>query len=144
MAATYNDPGERMGSTGAGNRIAGQQWVSDSTARRTAPAGDGLGLRLREWRAIAGAGALLGRAAVELRGELIISDVAVFEKGGRRWCQLPSEPQRDRDGLILKDERGRAKYRSALRWRSRDLQDSFGAELIAAIERQYGPLGGGS
>ena len=57
--------------------------------------------------------------------------------------QLPAEPQRDRDGQIVKDERGKPKYRSALRWRDRDLQDQFSRELIEAVERQYGPLADG-
>lgn len=105
---------------------------------------DRLGLLLREWRAIPNAGALLGRATAELpMVGLVISDVAVFSKDGRFWAQLPAEPQRGRDGEIIKDERGKTKYRSALRWRDRDLQDRFSRELIEAIERQYGPLGDG-
>jgi hypothetical protein len=125
---------DAMGSVRAGNVIAGRQYVPDNTDR--------LGLQLREFRAIANAGALIGRATAEFTGGLVISDIGVFAKDGRLWAQLPAEPQRDRDGQILKDDRGKAKYRSALRWRDRGLQDQFSHQLIEAIERQYGPLEG--
>ena len=141
MPPTYNDPGARAGAAGAGDRIAERQWGSDSTAANAAPAGR-LDLTLRDWRAITGAGALLGRAEAEFEG-LVISDIAVFAKDGRRWAQLPAEPQRDRDGQLVRDDRGRTKYRSPLKWRSRELQDAFSATLIAAIERTHGKLGGG-
>lgn len=107
----------------------------------TSSATTGLGLLLREWRAIPNAGALVGRATAELRNGLVVADIGVFKKDGRLWAQLPAEPQRDREGQILKDERGRAKYRSTLRWRDRELQDEFSRELIDAIERQHGRLG---
>jgi hypothetical protein len=100
------------------------------------------GFRLIDWQARP-IGALLGRATVEI-DRLVISDVAVFEKDGKRWTQLPAEPQRDRDGAIIKDDRGKTQYRSHLRWKDRAAQDAFSAALIAAIEAKHGPLEGGS
>ena len=87
-------------------------------------------------------GSLLGRAKVRLPNRLEISDIGIFEKDGRRWVQLPAEIMRDRDGQPLRDDRGKTRYRSPLRWESRDLQDGFSTALIELIEIEHGPLGG--
>jgi hypothetical protein len=100
------------------------------------------GFRLVDWRA-GQIGALLGRATVEI-DRLIISDVAAFSKDGRKWSQLPAEPQRGADGAVIKDARGKTQYRSHLKWRDRAAQDAFSAALVAAIEAKHGPLEGGS
>jgi hypothetical protein len=50
---------------------------------------------------------------------------------------------RDGDGQPLKDERGKARYRSAIKWSSRELQDGFSAALVALIEAEHGGLNGG-
>lgn len=96
-------------------------------------------MRLLDWQRI-DKGALIGRAAVRLPSGLEISDIGIFAKDGRRWAQLPAEMMRDRDGQPLKDERGKARYRSPLKWQSRDLQERFSAALIELIESEYGPL----
>jgi hypothetical protein len=98
-------------------------------------------LRLIEWKPL-DAGALIGRATVEVGG-LVISDIGIFQKDGARWSQMPAEPMRDRDGQVLKDERGKVRYHSALKWKSRDLQERFSAALISAIEDRHGALMGG-
>ena len=49
---------------------------------------------------------------------------------------------RDRGGQVLKDGRGRTRYRSAIKWKTRELQERFSAALIAAIETRYGGLRG--
>ena len=97
-------------------------------------------LRLIDWKS-GPSGALVGRAAVEIAG-LVINDVAIFQKDGARWAQLPSEPMRDRGGQVLKDGRGKTRYRSAIKWKTRELQERFSAALIAAMETRYGGLGG--
>ena len=107
----------------------------------TTPREDCRQLRLIDWKP-GPSGALVGRAAVEIAG-LVITDIGIFTKDGRRWAQLPSEPTRDRDGHILKGERGKARYRSPIKWKTRELQERFSAALIAAIEPRYGSLGGG-
>src|SRR5580704_13438000 len=48
-------------------------------------------------------GALLARATVLLPSGLQISDIGIFQKDGRCWAQLPSEPMRDAEGQLLKD-----------------------------------------
>ena len=99
-------------------------------------------MQLLAWERI-DKGALIGRAAVRLPNQLEIADIAIFTKDGRRWAQMPSEPVRDRDGQVLKDERGKARYRTPLKWASRSLQERFSAALIDLVEATHGPLGDG-
>ena len=50
-------------------------------------------LQLVEWRRV-DKGALIGRAAVLLPNGMQIGDIGIFQKDGRSWAQLPSEPMR--------------------------------------------------
>ena len=92
-------------------------------------------MQLLEWKRI-DKGALVGRATVLLPSGLQIGDVGVFTKDGRYWAQLPSEVMRDVDGQPLKDDRGKVRYRSPLKWTTRELQDGFSAALVGLIEAQ--------
>jgi hypothetical protein len=86
-------------------------------------------------------GALIGKARVRMGDGLEISDICLFQKeGGRRWAQLPAEIDRDYSGQPLKDERGKTRYRSALKWSTRALQDEFSHAVLAAVEAEHGTL----
>lgn len=102
-------------------------------------------MELLDWSRILNAGALLGKAKIRLPNQLEISDIGIFQKDGRRWAQLPSEIVRDyATGQPIKDERGKTRYRSALKWASKELQDGFSAALIELVEAEHGPLDGGA
>jgi|HubBroStandDraft_4_1064222.scaffolds.fasta_scaffold10181_3 hypothetical protein len=96
-------------------------------------------MQLLEWRRI-DKGALIGRASVLLPNGLQIADVGIFAKDGRSWAQLPAEPMRDAAGQMLKDDKGKVRYRSALRWSTKDLQDGFSSALVGLIEAEHGRL----
>jgi len=98
-------------------------------------------LQILDLSRILNGGALLAKCKIRLPNRLEISDVAIFVKDGKRWAALPSEVQRDyTTGQPVKDENGRAKYRSSLRWSTRELQNSFSEAVIAAVEAAHGPL----
>ena len=86
-------------------------------------------------------GALVGKAKVRLPNQLEIDGIGVFQKDGRRWSQMPSEVVRDRNGNPLKDEKGKVRYRSPLKWANSDLQERFNEVLIGLIEAEHGSLG---
>lgn len=96
-------------------------------------------MELLDWRRV-DSGALIGRAKVRLPIGLEIADIGIFGKDGRRWAQMPSEAMRNGDGQPLRDERGKVRYRSPLKWESRDLQDRFSAALVELIEAERGSL----
>ena len=98
------------------------------------------GMQLLEWKRV-DKGALVGRATVLLPNGLQISDIGVFANANGRWAQLPSELMRDADGQPIKDTvTGKARYRSPLKWSTRDLQERFSEALIALIESERGQL----
>jgi len=111
-----------------------------STFSSAAPAGErSKTMQLLDWKAV-GKGALVGRATVLLPSGLQIADIGIFRKDGRSWAQLPSEAMRDADGQPLKDDRGKVRYRSPLKWTTRELQDRFSDALVALIEAEHGHL----
>ena len=96
-------------------------------------------MELLDWKRI-DKGALVGRATILLPSGLQIGDIGVFTKDAQSWAQLPSEAMRDADGQLLKDDRGKPRYRSPLKWATRELQERFSAALIALIEAEHGRL----
>jgi hypothetical protein len=77
---------------------------------------------------------LRGFAVVRIQElHLIIRDVAVHEKNGRRWAQLPAKPQ-IKDGAIVKDATGRSQYFPIMEFSGREVQDAFSAAVINAIQ----------
>jgi hypothetical protein len=96
-------------------------------------------MQLLEWKRI-DKGALVGRATVLLPNGLQIADIGVFQKDSRSWAQLPAEPMCDAAGEMLKDDRGKTRYRSPLKWSSRELQDGSSAALVAIVEVEHGRL----
>ena len=81
---------------------------------------------------------LLGFADVLLpQTHLRIHDVALHEKNGRRWAQLPAKPQINRDGVVLRDENGKPKYARILEFESRDASDTFSRACIAAVLERF-------
>lgn len=92
-------------------------------------------ISLLRWRAVS-RNSLRGFAKVRLGKSLIISDIAVHCSHGKRWAQLPSKPQIDREGLPKRDERGKILYVPILEWTDRLASDRFSQAVIAAIERE--------
>jgi hypothetical protein len=41
---------------------------------------------------------------------LFFIDMPVHESHGRRWCSLPAKPQLNKDGVALRDDRGKIQY----------------------------------
>ena len=71
------------------------------------------------------------------RTHLRIHDVALHEKNGRRWAQLPGRPMIDRDGVALRDENGKTKYARILEFETREASDDFSRACIAAVLAQF-------
>ena len=85
-----------------------------------------------DWRAVR-RNTLLGFAAIKIR-ELhpTIRDVAVHEKGERRWAQLPARPQ-IKDGMAITDAAGKVQYFPVMAFEGRAVADAFSAAVCAAI-----------
>ena len=85
-----------------------------------------------DWRAVR-RNTLLGFAAIKIRElHLTIRDVAVHEKGERRWAQLPARPQ-IKDGMAITDAAGKVQYFPVMAFEGRGVADAFSAAVCAAI-----------
>ncbi len=78
---------------------------------------------------------LKGFADLWLRAaRLNISGVAVHEKNGKRWVQLPARPQLDKDRNLVCGEDGKIQYAKVMDFDSREVSDRFNAAALKAIE----------
>ncbi len=78
---------------------------------------------------------LKGFADLWLRAaRLNISGVAVHEKNGNRWVQLPARPQLDKDRNLVCGEDGKIQYAKVMDFDSREVSDRFNAAALKAIE----------
>lgn len=89
---------------------------------------------LLEWKPLR-RNSLMGFATVQY-GSLKISDVSVHCLSEKLWANLPSKPQ-VKDGVVLTDAAGKAKYTPILEWRSREASDRFSEAVLEAIEAAH-------
>jgi hypothetical protein len=76
---------------------------------------------------------LQGFAAVTIAElKLEVHDIAIHEKNGKRWAQLPAKPQ-VRDGALIKDDSGKVQYTPVMQFASRTVSDAFSARVIEAV-----------
>jgi hypothetical protein len=91
-----------------------------------------LNLSCEAWNALH-QNTLRGFAIIRIQElQLILRDVAVHEKDGRRWAQLPSRPQL-KDGKAITDAAGKVQYFPTASFESREVADAFSAAVIAAV-----------
>jgi hypothetical protein len=69
--------------------------------------------------------------------QLRIYDVALHDKDGSKWAQLPGRPMLDREGRPLRDQNGRVKYAPVMQFADRTAADQFSQQCIAAALRQH-------
>jgi hypothetical protein len=89
-------------------------------------------ITLLSWRPMA-KNSLIGFAAVKIGKSLIIRDVPVMSSHGKFWASLPSKPMIDRDGTVMRDATGRARYSAILEWSSKAASDRFSESVVAAV-----------
>jgi hypothetical protein len=94
-----------------------------------------MNLVCEEWRSVR-KNTLLGFAQIRIQElHLVVRDIAVHEKSGRRWAQLPARPQ-IKDGRVITDAAGKVQYFSLLSFEGRDVADAFSDAVCAAILRK--------
>jgi hypothetical protein len=63
---------------------------------------------------------------------LTIRDVAVHEKNGESWAQLPARPQIDRDGVAIR-KGDKVQYATLLEWDDAATRTAFSRAVVAAL-----------
>ena len=66
--------------------------------------------------------------------QLTIEGVAIHEKNGRRWAQLPARPQIDTDRNLIREPNGKVRYTKILSFDDRRVADAFSAVAVKAVE----------
>jgi len=80
---------------------------------------------------------LAGFACIKISElKLEIKDIAIHQKSGRRWAQLPAKPQ-IRDGALVKGDDGKVQYLPIMSFATRAVADAFSAAVITAVLDLY-------
>jgi hypothetical protein len=66
-----------------------------------------------------------------IKAGLTIKDVAIHDKNGSRWGQLPARPVRG--ATLVTDDRGKVQYFPIIEFASREDRDEFSKGVIAAV-----------
>jgi hypothetical protein len=77
---------------------------------------------------------LLGFAKIRIKElRLVISGVAIHQKNGSRWAQLPCKPM-FKDGELIHEPDGRIKYAKILELETSEVQQAFSAAVLDAYD----------
>jgi hypothetical protein len=64
---------------------------------------------------------------------LLIHDLSVHQKSGKRWANLPAKPLITRDGVVRRDDHGKTAYVPILEFTDKTTRDAFSARVIASL-----------
>src|SRR5262249_49884427 len=67
---------------------------------------------------------------------LILDGVAVHEKEGRDWAQLPARPQINKDGDVIREDDGKIRYAKIMEFDDKRKSWDFSDEVVAAVKRK--------
>ena len=94
------------------------------------------GTRIIEWRPLR-RNSLLGFAKIELPSGMVISDVTILSGDRGPWASPPSKPMLDRDGVAMKDQRGKIRYSPLIEFTSKEIRDRWSAAVIVAMRAAH-------
>lgn len=94
-------------------------------------------LRLLTFKAVR-KGTLRGFASVKLPIGLVINDIPVNQAGnGKAWAMLPGKPMVDRDGNLVRDDRGHLRYSPVVEWGTSELRETFSQRVVGLVRAEY-------
>jgi hypothetical protein len=93
------------------------------------------GIICLEWRPVE-RNTLRGFAEIKVvPWRLIMDGVAVHERDGRSWVQLPARPQIDKDtGTVVRDG-AKIQYAKVLEFDDREIANRFSDAVVAAVKK---------
>jgi hypothetical protein len=76
---------------------------------------------------------LLGFFTLVLDSGLVIKECSLHVKDDRRWFSFPGKPQLDKDGVLIRDEGGKAVYANVIIIEDRDRREKLQALVLEAL-----------
>jgi hypothetical protein len=76
---------------------------------------------------------LRGFCRVRMPSGMILHDVGIYEKDGKRWASPPSKPAIGRDGTAFKKD-GKPVYTPIVSFASKEVRDRFSDAVIEALQ----------
>jgi DNA-binding cell septation regulator SpoVG len=92
--------------------------------------------RIIEWRPLR-KNSLLGFARVGFPSGMVISDVTILSGDRGPWASPPSKPMLDRDGVAMKDQRGKIRYSPLIEFTSKEIRDRWSDTVIEALRSAH-------
>ena len=71
----------------------------------------------------------------------MISDVTILTGERGPWASPPSKPMIDREGVAMKDDKGKLRYSPIIEFASRKIRDRWSPVVIEALERSHPEAG---
>src|SRR5262249_54831897 len=81
-----------------------------------------------------GKNSLVGKADIyfeQLR--MTARGVLILSSNGKQWASLPSPAMLNKDGIALRDERGKIKYADCFDFDSRAVREAFSTAVVRAV-----------
>jgi hypothetical protein len=69
---------------------------------------------------------------------LLIHDLSVHQKAGKRWANLPAKPLITREGIVRRDDQGKTAYVPILEFTDKATRNAFSDRVIATL-LEYAP-----
>jgi hypothetical protein len=76
---------------------------------------------------------LQGFCEVKLASGMVLHDVSVHIDGARAWSMPAAKPMLDKNGVALRDERGKIHYSPVITFASKEQRDRFSDAIIEAV-----------
>jgi hypothetical protein len=93
-----------------------------------------LSITCADWRPLR-KNTLLGFARIRIAElDLTVHDIAIHQKNGRTWAQLPARPW-VKDGAVVTDDAGKVQYSPLLEFGRREVRDAFSQRVVEALLR---------
>jgi hypothetical protein len=66
--------------------------------------------------------------------DMLLHDVAVFQKNNSRWAAPPARPQLSKEGAVIRDATtGKPAYSQVIEFGSRESRDAFSKAVVDAV-----------
>jgi hypothetical protein len=94
-------------------------------------------VRILGWRPVH-KNSLRGFVSARLPSGMVVHDISIHvHDSGKRWAGPPSKPQINKDGVALRDDRGKVKYVPIIEFDPKPLRDKFSDAIVDALLREH-------